>query len=100
MLLLRFDIFLKDQKSWIFLPKEVEIYKSKDGVNYELETNWSFKNRENTDEVKIETVHVSKLGEARYIKVIAKKLGKLPTWHLGAKDDGRSWLFVDEIQIN
>lgn len=92
--------FLKDQKSWIFLPKEVEIYKSKDGVNYELETNWSFKNRENTDEVKIETVHVSKLGEARYIKVIAKKLGKLPTWHLGAKDDGRSWLFVDEIQIN
>ena len=54
--------FLKDQKSWIFLPKEVEIYKSKDGVNYELETNWSFKNRENTDEVKIETVHVSKLG--------------------------------------
>ncbi|PQB07435.1 glycosyl hydrolase family 92 [Polaribacter filamentus] len=92
--------FLKDQKSWIFLPKEVEIYKSKDGVNYELETNWSFKNSENTDEVKIETVHVSKLGEVRYIKVIAKKLGKLPTWHLGAKDDGRSWLFVDEIQIN
>jgi predicted alpha-1,2-mannosidase len=92
--------FLKDQKSWIFLPKEVEIYKSKDGVNYELDTNWSFKNTENTDEVKIETVHVSKLGEVRYIKVIAKKLGKLPTWHLGAKDDGRSWLFVDEIQIN
>ena len=92
--------FLKDQKSWIFLPKEVDIYKSKDGVNYELDTNWSFKIRENTDEVKIETVHVSKLGEARYIKVIAKKLGKLPTWHLGAKDDGRSWLFVDEIQIN
>ena len=92
--------FLKDQKSWIFLPKEVEIYKSKDGVNYELDTNWSFKKTENTDEVKIETVHVSKLGEVRYIKVIAKKLGKLPTWHLGAKDDGRSWLFVDEIQIN
>jgi predicted alpha-1,2-mannosidase len=92
--------FLRDQRSWIFLPTEVEIYKSKDGVNYELETNWSFKNIENTDEVKIETVHVSKLGEARYIKIIAKKLGKLPTWHLGAKDDGRSWLFVDEIQIN
>ena len=92
--------FLKDQKSWIFLPKEVEVYKSKDGVNYELDTNWSFKNRENTDEVKIETIHISKLGEVRYIKVIAKKLGKLPTWHLGAKDDGRSWLFVDEIQIN
>jgi len=38
--------------------------------------------------------------EFRFIKIIAKKLGKLPAWHLGYKDDGRSWLFVDEIQIN
>ena len=37
--------------------------------------------------------------KVRYIKVIAKKLGILPKWHLGYKHDGRSWLFVDEIQI-
>ena len=36
----------------------------------------------------------------RYIKIIAKKLGNLPKWHLGYKHDGKSWLFVDEIQIN
>lgn len=35
----------------------------------------------------------------RYVKIIAKKLGKLPKWHLGYEHDGRSWIFVDEITI-
>ena len=92
--------FLKNQKSWIFLPKEVEVYTSKDGVKFELQSNWYFKTEESMNKIKIETVHISKLGQARFIKVIAKKLGKLPEWHLGSKYDGKSWLFVDEIQIN
>ena len=92
--------FLKDQRSWIFLPKEVDVFTSLDGLNFNKESNWKFKIPENTDEVKVETVHISKLGKARFIKIIAKKLGKLPEWHLGAKHDGKSWLFVDEIQIN
>ena len=50
--------------------------------------------------MKVETVQISKLGKARFIKVIAKKIGKLPEWHLGAQHKGKSWLFVDEIQIN
>ena len=37
--------------------------------------------------------------KVRYLKIIAKKLGRLPKWHIGYKHDGRSWLFVDEIQI-
>ena len=92
--------FLKDQRSWIFLPKEVDIFTSLDGINFKKESNWKFKIPKNTDEVKVEIVHISKLGTARFIKVIAKKIGKLPEWHLGAKHNGRSWLFVDEIQIN
>jgi hypothetical protein len=92
--------FLKDQRSWIFLPKEVDIFTSLDGLNFKKESNWKFKILKNTDEVKVETIHISKLGTARFIKVIAKKIGKLPEWHLGAKHNGRSWLFVDEIQIN
>ncbi len=91
--------FLKDQRSWIFLPTAVEIYTSLDGVKYTKQTNWKFKAPENKEEVTIETVAVSKLGKARYIKVIAKKLGALPSWHLGYEHKGRSWLFVDEIQI-
>ena len=30
----------------------------------------------------------------RYIQLVAKKLGKLPKWHLGHPHDGRSWIFV------
>ena len=91
--------FLKDQRSWIFLPKEVEIYTSNAGGIFKKSTNLSFPIPENEENVSIETMKLSKLGNARYIKVIAKKLGTLPTWHLGYKHDGRSWLFIDEIQI-
>lgn len=91
--------FLKDQRSWIFLPKEVNIFTSLDGINFKKVTHRNFKSPENTEEISIETVNVSKVGKARYIKVIANKLGILPTWHLGYKHNGRSWFFVDEIQI-
>jgi predicted alpha-1,2-mannosidase len=91
--------FLRDQRSWIFLPKEVQIYTSSDGVNYTKGYDWKSKAPIHTVEVKIETITASKLGKARYIKLVAKKLGKLPKWHLGYPYDGRSWLFIDEIQI-
>jgi hypothetical protein len=35
----------------------------------------------------------------RYIKIIAKKLGELPKWHLGYEHDGKSWIFTDEVTI-
>jgi predicted alpha-1,2-mannosidase len=91
--------FLKDQRSWIFLPKEVEIFTSIDGDKFIKFTSWNFPKPTNDENVSIEKVSLSKLGNARYVKIVAKKLGELPTWHLGYKDDGRSWLFVDEIQI-
>ena len=36
---------------------------------------------------------------ARYIKIVAKNLGDLPKWHLGSPDNGKAWIFVDEIEI-
>ena len=91
--------FLRDQRSWIFFPKVVEVYTSIDGEKFTKHIDWNFGTPKNIEEVKIETVSISKLGKARYIKIIAKKLGKLPEWHLGYEHDGRSWLFVDEISI-
>ena len=91
--------FLRDQRSWIFLPKEVQIYTSLDGVNFTKGSDWKSREPINTEEVKIETINISKLGKSRYVKLVAKKLGELPKWHLGYPYDGRSWLFIDEIQI-
>ena len=91
--------FLKDQRSWIFLPKEIQIYTSIDGKKYANHITWQFPNPKNEEKVAIEKLAISKLGKARFVKIIEKKIGKLPEWHLGFQDDGRSWLFVDEIQI-
>lgn len=91
--------FLRDQRSWIFLPTQVEIYHSLDGKRYRKIKDWLAPQLENTDEVAIETIKTRQTINSRYIKVVAKKLGKLPEWHLGHKHDGRSWIFIDEIQI-
>ena len=40
------------------------------------------------------------IGTYRYVKIIAKKMGELPDWHLGYPHDGRSWIFADEITIH
>ncbi|NVJ88603.1 MAG: glycoside hydrolase family 92 protein [Flavobacteriaceae bacterium] len=91
--------FLRDQRSWIFLPTEVAIYHSKDGKSFKKLKDWKAPKPFNTDEVKIVPIEIQKKLNTRFIKVVAKKLGKLPEWHLGYPHDGRSWIFVDEIQI-
>ena len=92
--------FLEDQRSWIFLPSEVEYLISSDGVTYTTLTKTTLNATEAHENVSIEKVGYAFKGKnARYVKVIAKKLGNLPEWHLGYKHDGKSWLFVDEIQI-
>jgi hypothetical protein len=91
--------FLQDQGAWIFLPKEVDILTSQDGINFSKQTTWKFDAITKDDKIKIEKVKLSKLGTNRYVKIIAKKLGDLPHWHIGHPMNGKSWIFVDEISI-
>ncbi|WP_430927234.1 GH92 family glycosyl hydrolase [Polaribacter marinivivus] len=91
--------FLRDQRSWIFLPTQVEIFQSKDGKSFTKIKIWESPKPYNTDEVELTTVSINKNIKTRYIKVVAKKLGELPKWHLGYPHDGRSWIFIDEIEI-
>ncbi len=91
--------FLRDQRSWIFLPTQVEILTSVDGKKFTRIKKWKAPKPYNTDEVELTPVQVNKNVNTRFIKIVAKKLGELPKWHLGYPHDGRSWIFVDEIQI-
>jgi predicted alpha-1,2-mannosidase len=92
--------FLENQKSWIFLPTEVEYLVSSNGKSFKSISKVKVNATVANEQVKIKEHHVVlKEENIRYIKIIAKKLGTLPKWHLGYKHDGRSWLFVDEIQI-
>ncbi|WP_046745439.1 GH92 family glycosyl hydrolase [Kordia zhangzhouensis] len=93
--------FLEDQKSWIFLPTAVECYVS-DNPNrfYKSLPTQTFHVVQPKEGSHIKNVQFDMKGySARYVKIVAKKLGVLPEWHLGYKHNGRSWLFVDEIEV-
>jgi hypothetical protein len=93
--------FLQDQKSWIFLPTEIELLVSKDNKTYKSIHKQNINATTPLDKPEIfHFSHVFKLKQFRYAKIIARKLGELPEWHLGYKHDGRSWIFIDEIEIN
>ncbi|MFD2822246.1 GH92 family glycosyl hydrolase [Lacinutrix iliipiscaria] len=92
--------FLQDQRSWIFYPTEVECLVSNDGIDFKLISKTKIDATVPSEGSELKTIRFSGDGKPyRYIKIIAKKLGILPKWHLGYEHDGRSWLFVDEISI-
>jgi len=93
--------FLQDQRSWIFYPTEVECYVSDNPHNfYKSLPKYTIDTTIPSEDSEIKTLDFSMNGySARYVKIVAKKLGELPEWHLGYKHDGRSWIFVDEIII-
>ncbi|WP_323789247.1 GH92 family glycosyl hydrolase [Psychroserpens sp.] len=93
--------FLQDQGSWIFYPTEIECLGSKDGFNFvPIDQKISIEATIPFEDSEIKKVHFKEASkEFRFIKIIAKKLGELPEWHLGYPHDGRSWIFVDEITI-
>ena len=92
--------FLKDQRSWIFHPTKVVCYGSKDGVEFKRIDSIQLDSPKPSDEVEIKTIEFKTNNQYRYIKIIGKTKGDLPSWHLGFQHDGKSWLFADEITIN
>ncbi len=90
---------LRDQNSWIFLPKTVTFFTSNNGRDFEeLKTI-------KTAAIPIEMIEGSEIKEymaekevsARYVKVVAKNRGTVPYWHKGA--GGKAWVFMDEIMV-
>ena len=91
--------FLQATKSWIFLPKSIEVSISKDGKNYQ-----ELKKIENTipqTEKEFGTYlfefEFSKK-QTQFIRITAKNIAECPDWHKGA--GGKAWLFVDEIIVD
>jgi hypothetical protein len=92
--------FLSDQSYWIFYPEKVSFYGSTDGENFNLIGSEKIEIKE-INTAKIKNIEINNVkAPYRYIKIVAKKIGIVPEWHIGYKDDGLGWIFVDEIQIN
>ena len=92
--------FLQDQRSFIFYPTEVLCYISTDNQNYQLIGKQSINAIKRSEEVQLKSISFDlKEKNAKYIKVVAKKLGRVPQWHSGYQANGKSWIFVDEISV-
>lgn len=89
--------FLQDQKSWIFMPKQVEFFISNDGKNFKSLGIIKNTISQETDEPVLNEFSIDKKFSARYIKMVAKKIDACPEWHVGAGEPG--WIFCDEIVI-
>ncbi len=93
-----FGNFLSTQSVWIFFPKEVQFSISQNGKNWKQIID--IKN----EVTPLKNAEVKQIGKkfkpvkAKYIKVVAKNIGKCPSWHPGA--GGKAWIFVDEVKIN
>ena len=91
--------FLQNVRSWIWMPTHIEFEYSRDGVEFskiaEIKTDVA---QDNMDPVTRDYLTPIKPLDARYIRIHAYSLGKIPAWHPGAGGDG--WIFVDEIFID
>ncbi len=84
--------------SWIFYPREIDIWTSRDGSKYDLVSTQKYPTASSINPAETTNFTASIPNtEARYIKVQVKNLGKNPPWHPNPGQP--SWVFVDEIVV-
>lgn len=91
--------FLQDARPWIWMPTRIEFEVSDDKLNFrkvaEIKTDVAVDDM--TPQIKDYRKEIAPV-KARYVRVRAFNLGKIPAWHPGAGSD--AFIFVDEIFIN
>lgn len=91
--------YIQDQRSWIILPTEISYFISDDGKKFESIGSVTHVIAPNNEKLIIHNMELklTKTKKARYVKVIAKNFGKLPSWHIGYGDE--AFIFIDEIDV-
>lgn len=93
--------FAHNPSQWVFLPEKVKIYYSSDGKKYsnpeEITLPFNSALKENDiPGVRIIRHKISNK-KAKYFKIEAHPLEKLPDWH--AAPGEKTWIMIDEIKI-
>lgn len=92
--------FLQDTRAWILMPKVVEFWVSNDGIDFHLVGSKPTAVLPDDYNLQTERIAVSLQNKtARYIKLMATNFGALPDWHQGHPFDGKSYIFIDEIEV-
>jgi sialate O-acetylesterase len=89
--------FLSANHTWIFLPKQVTLQVSEDGINYTNVEEKSFSAEKEIKGTVIQPLKFLIKGNVRFIKLTALNQGICPAWHPGAGN--KCWLFVDEVVV-
>ncbi|MHC4939086.1 MAG: GH92 family glycosyl hydrolase [Planctomycetota bacterium] len=89
--------FLQDQRSWIWLPREVVVEVSDDKQSWRPFGIAGHDVDPKRDEVVRRTMGVESGAQARYVRLTAKSVGRCPDWHPGA--GSKAWIFIDEIEV-
>ena len=91
--------FLDDPRHWIFLPSEVKVEISADGMNYHAIANLPASPNEEHYNLSIKEYIAPAHGseKARYIKVTANNLAALPEWRF--RDNKKPMIACDEIYV-
>ncbi|MEO6071127.1 MAG: discoidin domain-containing protein [Chitinophagaceae bacterium] len=88
---------LQDVSPWIIFPKEVEYWISNDGENYNQLVTVTNKIGSTEEGPVVQTLGASVSATGRFIKIIAKNGGRLPTTHESAGSP--SHIFIDEVIV-
>lgn len=90
--------FLQVALPWIWMPSNFKFEISNDGTNWSEVANvkTDVPQRELTPTIREYTQKIAPT-KARFVRIRAFNIGKIPSWHLGAGGD--PWIFVDEVII-
>ncbi len=89
--------FLQDTGSWILMPRQVEFWLSDDGEHFSLAGTVNHQVPDTATSPLRLDMELKLKSKARYVKLIARKYGALPDWHLGSGHP--AFIFIDEIII-
>jgi putative alpha-1,2-mannosidase len=91
--------FLQDARPWIWMPTRIEFEVSDDGENFRkiADIKTTVAPEDMKPQIKDYFAEIAPT-KARFVRVKAYNLGKIPAWHPGAGFD--AFIFVDEIFID
>ncbi|MBQ9473933.1 MAG: GH92 family glycosyl hydrolase [Bacteroidales bacterium] len=96
---------LQDMKSWIFYPTSVTVESSVDGDVYTpygtLDattcSELGVRKEATQDEQQKAGILLRGNGKARYLHIVARNYGAMPSWHISSGE--QAWLFCSEISV-
>ena len=89
--------FLSENSAWIFLPGQVQVEVSDDGINYRKVGESSFPIDKEVKGYVVRPLTFAVNGKTRFVKFVAHNQGVCPSWHPGAGN--KCWMFIDEIVV-